>query len=201
MSDLHTKHSRSYSVKFPDSASASCFLTCHLLIWLNGKRNKTQKIFFKKFSACCRDHHGTLGTWWRGWCRRLGREASLSPLCLPRSFLPCGFCWGRWLPETCWNHCNCGQMWARTQGMWCWSGEAQPQAMPTKVKVICSPTSSSTPSYQDLNSAQQPLPSSPPLPFIPPSSCTRFLKTWAQLRTQRCEPGKNLFILYWSIAH
>ena len=42
-------------------------------------------------------------------------------------------------PQPCWNHCNCGQMWARTQGMRCWSGEAQPQAMLTKVKVICSP--------------------------------------------------------------
>ena len=139
MSDLHTKHSRSYSVKFPASASASCFLICHLLIWLNGKRNKTHKIFLKKFDACCGDHRGTLGTWWRGCCRRLGREASSSPFCLPRSFLPCGFCWGRWLPQPCWYHCNCGQMWARTQGMWCWSGEAQPQAMLTKVKVICSP--------------------------------------------------------------
>lgn len=41
------------SIVFPASASATYFLTCHLVIQFNGKKNKIQKI--KNLSACCED--------------------------------------------------------------------------------------------------------------------------------------------------
>ena len=138
----------------------------HLLIRFNGKKSKIQKI--KKLQCLLWRPPLLWVTRWRGSCRRLGRDGSTSPLCLPRSFQTCGFCWRSRLPEPCWSHCSCGKKWARTQSTWCWSGVAQPQVPPAKAKAkaTCSLASSSTLGYQFLGSlcsAPHPLPVPHPL--------------------------------------